>query len=164
MIKDADLIEFLRCSAQEAAISVDSLLRKVLHVNPLNEDSRFQELFKVARPDTVRLLMNFDWHVRILNPGLHYVYRKMYMGYRREFGDVATSESERSQIFLCVVPRAHVVRVILPINPRLFAKIPNSRRLTGQGHHGVGNLQVDLVDDSTLAEFLRTFDFWLRVR
>jgi len=61
---------------------------------------------------------------------------------------------------------AHIqtVRAILPVNPVPFANVPNARVLTGQGHHGIGDLQVDLVDDSTLAEFLRTFDFWLRVR
>ena len=158
---DAELDEFLRLAAGEADVCVRALLRRVLHVNPLTEEPRFRELFGGADSQTTALLVDLDRRLRVTNPGLHYVYRSTYLGYRREGGATETSVSERSQIFLSVIPRLHLLRVVLPVDPAPYANVSVCRALTGQGHHGVGELQVDLPNEHALNDFFDTFRGWL---
>ena len=158
---DPELAEYLQLSAREAGVSVAALLRQVLHVNPLTQEPGFQQLFRTARSEPRRLLMHLDQRLRILNPGLHYVFRSTYLGYRREGGLAATAISERTQIFVSVVPRRGWLCVVLPVEPARYARQPGCRVLTGQGHHGVGDLQVDLHDEDALDRFVKTFRDWL---
>jgi len=158
---DPELVEYLQLSAREAGISVAALLRQVLHVNSLTHESGFQQLFGTVGSEVRRLLMRLDQRLRILNPGLHYVFRSTYLGYRREGGIAATVVSERSQIFVSVVPRSDRLCVVLPVDPAPYAGQPGCRVLSGQGHHGVGELQVDLPDEDALDRFFKTFRDWL---
>lgn len=158
---DGELEEFLQLAADEAGVSISALLRQVLHVNPLLEDPRFRQLFGVANGKTTALLVKLDYRLRLLNPGLHYVYRTTYLGYRREAGTTEFRGSDRSQIFLCIVPRAQRLQVILPVNPVHYVNVTGCRALTGQGHHGVGELQVNLPNDDALNRFFDTFRSWL---
>jgi predicted transport protein len=158
---DPELVEYLQLSAAEAGISIAALLRQVLHVNPLSQEPRFQQLFGRVGSEVRRLLMRLDQRLRILNPGLHYVFRKTYLGYRRE-GDIAAAAiSERAQIFVSVVPRSGWLCVVLPVDPARYASQPGCRVLSGQGHHGVGELQVDVPDEDALDRFFKTFRDWL---
>jgi hypothetical protein len=159
---DPELVEYLQLSAREAGISVAALLRQVLHVNPLTQELGFQQLFGTAGSELRWLLIRLDQRLRILNPGLHYVFRRTYLGYRRESGIAATAVSQRSQIFASVIPRSERLRVALPVDPRPYAGQPGYRVLTGQGHHGVGELQIDLPDEDALNRFFETFRDWLR--
>jgi predicted transport protein len=159
---DPELAEYLQLSAKEAGVSVAALLRQVLHVNPLTEEPGFQQLFGKADSETRRLLMRLDQRLRILNPGLHYVFRSTYLGYRREGGIAPSGTSERTQIFVSVVPRSAQLCVVLPVEPARYADQPGCRVLTLHGHHGVGELQVDLPDEDALDRFFRTFRDWLR--
>src|SRR5260370_19130627 len=81
---DPELAEYLQLAAREAGVSVTALLRQVLHVNPLTEEPGFQQLFGAVKSEPWRLLMRLDQRLKILNPGLHYVFRSTYLGYRRE--------------------------------------------------------------------------------
>lgn len=159
---DPELAKYLQLSAREAGVSVATLLRQVLHVNPLTQEPGFQQLFGMVRSEPRRLLMLLDQRLRILNPGLHYVFRSAYLGYRREGGVAGpTALSERSQIFVSVVPHSELLRVVLPVEPARYAREPGCRVLTGKGHHGVGDLQVDLPDEDALDRFFETFRAWL---
>jgi hypothetical protein len=158
---DPKLVEYLQLSAKEAGISVAALLRQVLHVNPLTQEPGFQQLFGTVGSELERLLMRLDQRLRILNPGLHYVFRSAYFGYRREGGIATTALSERNQIFASVLPRRELLCVVLPVNPARYAGQPGCRVLTGKGHHGVGELQVDLPDEDALDRFFKTFRDWL---
>ncbi len=158
---DRELVEYLQLSAREAGISVAALLRQVLHVNPLTQEPGFQQLFGTAGSELRRLLTRLDQRLRILNPGLHYVFRSTYLGYRREGGIAGTAVSDRTQIFASVLPRRERLCVVLPVDPARYAGQPGCRVLTGQGHHGVGDLQVDLPDEDALDRFFKTFRDWL---
>jgi hypothetical protein len=159
--RDAELEDFLQLAANEADVSVTDLLRRVLHVNLLAEDPRFRQLFGTADSKTRALLMNLDRRLRVLNPGLHYVYRSTYLGYRREGGITKSAASERSQIFLSLVPRIQRLQVMLPIDPAPYVNVSGCRVVTGHGHHGVGELQVDLPNEDALNRFFHTFHGWL---
>lgn len=158
---DAELEEFLQLAAGQAGVSISALLRQVLHVNPLSKDPRFRQLFGTADGDTTALLLDLDRRLRILNPGLHYVYRSTYLGYRREGETTKSAVSERSQVFLSVVPRAKRLLVMLPVNPAPYANVSGCRAVAGHGHHGVGELQVDLPNEDALNRFFDTFRGWL---
>jgi hypothetical protein len=158
---DSELVEYLQFSATEAGISVAALLRQVLHVNPLAQEPGFQQLFHTAGSEVRRLLMRLDQRLRILNPGLHYVFRSTYLGYRREGGIAATAASERSQIFVSVVPRTERLCVVLPVDTARYVGQPNCRVLPPHRHHGIGELQVDLPDEDALDRFFMTFSDWL---
>jgi hypothetical protein len=159
---DPELVEYLQLSAREAGTSVAALLRQVLHLNSLTQDPGFQQLFGMAGSELRRLLMHLDQRLRILNPGLHYVFRGTYLGYRREGGIATSVVSKRAQIFVSVVPRRDRLCVVLPVDPANYAGQPGYRVLTGQGHHGVGELQIDLPDEDALDRFFETFRDWLR--
>lgn len=161
-LADAELSKFLDSAAREANSSVDALLRKVLHIEVLTGEPEFRRLFEKTAPEILILLKALDYHLRILNPGLHYVYRGSYLGYRREANRPVIKDSERSQVFLSVLPRSEILRVVLPVDPQPYLKLPNCRAVTGKGHHGVGNLQVDVTNSRQLAIFLKVFDEWLR--
>jgi hypothetical protein len=158
---DPELVEYLQLAASEAGISVAALLRQVLHVNPLTQEPGFEQLFGTVGSELRRLLMRLDERLKILNPGLHYVFRSTYLGYRREGGIAATAVSERTQIFVSVVPRNDRLCVVLPVDPARYAGQPGCRVLSGQGHHGVGELQVDLPNGDALDRFFETFRDWL---
>lgn len=158
---DPELESFLQLAADEAAVSISDLLRQVLHVKPLTEDPRFLELFGTADNKTKALLVDLDRRLRILNPGLHYTYRTSYLGYRRETGTTEVASAERSQVFLSILPRTRRLKVVLPIDPAPYAGVPGCRITTGKGHHGVGNLQVELSDSDALGRFFETFRDWL---
>jgi hypothetical protein len=81
-----ELVAFLQLAADEAETSVPNLLRRVFHVRSLADDPRFRQLFKTTAYDARALLLKLDHRLRVLNPGLHYVYRDTYLGYRREGG------------------------------------------------------------------------------
>src|SRR5262245_61842258 len=124
---DAELVEYLQLAAREAGISVAALLRQVLHINPFTQEPGFQQLFGTVRSEVWRLLMLLDQRLRILNPGLHYVFRSTYFGYRREGGIAVSAISERTQVFVSVVPRRDRLCVVLPVDPARYAGKPDCR-------------------------------------
>lgn len=158
---DAELIEFLRMAAGEAGLSVQDLLRRVFHVNSICNDSEFLRIFAQVSDEISSLWGKLDYRLRVLNPGLHYVFRRTYLGYRRENATSGTPLSERSQVFLSVVPRHRSLRIVLPIDPGPYATLAGCKVLSGRGHHGIGDLLVELIDDEDLARFFRTFHDWL---
>jgi hypothetical protein len=158
---DAELAGYLQLAAEAAGVSVTALLRQVLHVNPLTEEPGFQQFFGSIGPEALALFTNLDLRLRILNPGLHYVFRTTYFGYRREGSTSETVLSERSQIFLSVLPRTDFPRVVLPVDPAMYAHLSGCRVLTGQGHHGVGDLLVEVPNEEALDRFFKTFHGWL---
>jgi predicted transport protein len=160
-IYDTEVTKFLNVAAIEANVSVSDLLRRILHLDSLNDDPRFSRLFGSMPEATKVLLMKLDFRLRVLNPGLHYVFRSMYLGYRREDGHAGKSSSERSQIFASIVPRHRRLRVILPVDPTAYLNLTDCRALSGQGHHGVGDLLVELADEVDLERFFTTFRGWL---
>ncbi len=161
---DPELVEYLQSSAREAGITVAALLRQVLHVNPLTQELGFQQLFGTVGSEVQRLLLRLDQRLRILNPGLHYVFRSTYLGYRREGSLATTTVAQRAQIFVSVLPRTNWLCVVLPVDPARYAGQPGCRVLSGQGHHGVGELQVDMPNEDALDRFFKTFRDWLGPR
>lgn len=160
---DADVAQHLSNAAKAAGTSVSGLLRQVLHIRAVTDDPHVRNLFGRCGERTAQLLEGLDSHLRILNPGLHYVFRNTYLGYRREYSsEPAGSLSYRSQVFVSVVPRADELRIMLPLDPRPYTTIPGHRTVSGRGHHGVGELEVDLPDNAALDAFTNRFYQWLR--
>lgn len=151
-----DVEAFLRDAAQRAGLSVDRLLAHVLHVG----DGTFASVIAEMDPSIAALARRVDREIRVRNPGLHYVMRKMYVGYRRE-GATSSPQGERSQIFASMIRSATRLEIVLPVDPVGVASVPNVQDLRGKGHHGIGDVRISLRTDSDVDRFLHDFDDWL---
>lgn len=150
--------EFLREAATLAGVSTNELLTRILHVS----DGALAPLLAETDDQTAALVVRLDREFRVRNPGLHYVVRKKFIGYRRE-GSVSmpTGSGERSQIFASIIRNASRLEVVLPVDPDGIGSIPNAQDLRGRGRHGVGDVRVSLRSDADLERFLSDFDYWL---
>lgn len=151
-----DVESFLREAAQLAGVSVDRLLARILHV----EDGAFASVVAEMEASTAALALRVDREIRVRNPGLHYVMRKMYVGYRRE-GAVSSPQGERSQIFASMIRSSSRLEIVLPVDPAGVTSIPNAQDLRGKGHHGIGDVRICLRTESDVDRFLGDFDHWL---
>lgn len=159
---EVELQKYLDHAAIQAGVSVTELLYRVLHVDPMRSDNRFSEYFAGIDEPTRNLLAQLDYRLKVLNPGLHYVYRSTYLGYRREDNSSQVGAlGQRSQIFVSVVRRSRALQVVLPLNPRHYENFPRCRDMAGIGHQGVGDLQVEITDVEDLELFLSAFSAWL---
>ena len=84
-------------------------------------------------------------HERIvgLSSDIERLFRKQYVGYR--IG---------KKVFCSVIPQKQRLRLILNIDPALVADHPLGRDVTGVGHWGVGNTEMTLDSEDSLAEVL----------
>jgi len=149
---------FLRDAAALAGVSTDVILAQVLHVG----DGRLTALLGRMDDATRSLVVRLDREIRIRNPGLHYVQRKHFVGYRREGVGAPSPAGERSQIFLSIIRHTSRLDVVLPVDPDSVGRIANAQDLRGKGHHGVGEVRVTLRDDSDIDRLLQDLDGWLR--
>lgn len=154
-----EIDDFIRDAAHFAGVEPQALLAKVLHV----EDGAFAAVVASMNDSTRSLAIRLDREIRIRNPGLHYVERRMFLGYRRE-GHISASEGERSQIFLSLIRSNTRLELVLTVATETMSSIPYAQDLTGRGHHGVGNARVLLTTVADLERFLSDFDSWLRNR
>lgn len=154
-----EIEEFLRDAAGLAGTSTEEVLARVLHI----EDGALSPLVTGMDDISKALVERLDRELRIRNPGLHYVIRKMYIGYRRE-GVASSPLGERSQIFASVVRNVSRVEVVLPVDPDRIESIPNAIDLRGRGRHGIGDVRVSLRSGADLDRFLSDFDYWLTQR
>ncbi|MEI4744321.1 hypothetical protein [Rhodococcus erythropolis] len=152
----SDVGAFLRDAAALAGLTADDLLARVLHV----DDGVFVAAIAAMDCPTKALALRLDREIRIRNPGLHYVMRSMFVGYRRE-GGAHSPLGGRSQIFLSMVRHSSRLEVVLPVDPERIVSIPNAQDLRGKGHHGVGNVRVLLNSVPDIDQFLENFDDWL---
>lgn len=153
---------FLEQAAEERGVSVPALLRQLLHVGTIASDPRFQQLFATASESSQELFAALDNRLRLANPGLHYVFRSEYLGYRREDNGSVQSSSERSQVFVSVVPRKRGLLLVLPVDPEKYKDLPSVEVVTGRGHHGLGDVAVKVGDRNQLGAFFEAFDAWIR--
>lgn len=147
---------FLKDAAALAGLTTEDLLARILHVG----DGTFSEAVAVMDETTRALALRLDREIRIRNPGLHYVMRSKFIGYRRE-GIARSAMGERSQIFLSLIRNSTRLEVVLPVDPERIASTPGAQDLRGRGHHGVGNARVSLSSDSEIDRFIRDFGDWL---
>lgn len=152
----SDVEAFLRDSAALAGVNTEDVLARVFHIG----DGALAPLVSGMEEAPKALVTRLDRELRIRNPGLHYVIRNMYVGYRRE-GTTSSPLGERSQIFASIVRSTSRVEVVLPVDPDEIGTIPNTKDLRGIGHHGIGDVRVSLRSDSDLDRFLSDFDYWL---
>ncbi|MFC7877317.1 hypothetical protein [Isoptericola sp. NPDC057391] len=157
-----DIDVFLRDAAAMAGSTVDDVLARVLHV----EDGMLAAVVASMDEATRGLVLRLDREIRVRNPGLHYVMRGMYVGYRREEAvrSPYSPKGERSQIFLSVLKHRSQLEVVLPVNPDSIGSMANAHDLRGKGHHGVGDVQISLRDERDLDRFLTNFGYWLTPR
>ncbi|WP_338857889.1 hypothetical protein WDY80_24305 (plasmid) [Gordonia hongkongensis] len=153
----ADVHAFLQDAASHTGMSTEDILARVLHV----DDGALRPFLASMDRATSDLVRRLDRELRIRNPGLHYVMRTMYVGYRRE-GAITARLGERSQVFASIIRSASRLEVVLPVDPDSVDSIPNAQDLRGKGHHGIGDVRVSLHNDSDIDRFLSDFDYWLR--
>lgn len=147
---------FLRDAATLAGIDPNEVLGRVLHIG----DGALDAMLAPMSDSTRALALRVDRELRLRNPGLHYVERKMFLGYRRE-GATASTTGERSQIFASLIRNNTRLEVVLPVSPECVATVPYAQDLTGRGHHGVGDVRVSLGSDAEIERFLVDFGEWL---
>jgi hypothetical protein len=162
MTLEPDVRAYLDQVAKHQRVTVSKLLRGILHVDTIYEDERFQRLFAVATESTTELFRSLDERLRIANPGLHYVYRHTYLGYRREVGDPSVGTSERSQVFVSVIPRRGALHLVLPVDPDVYAQRPGVEMIAGKGHHGCGDVAMKVMSAQDLETFFDVFDDWIK--
>lgn len=158
---DQDLSRYLIDAAAAAGTDVNSLLRRVLNVDPLLEDPRVLPYSKHLPASIGILLETVDRSLRVLNPGAHRVFRSNYIGYRRPDKVAGGRTAERSQVFVSLRPRRKGVAAILPLDPAPFIAHAAVRDIRGVGHHGVGDLQFEIGTPVDVDEFFRIFQAWL---
>lgn len=156
----SDVDVFLRDAAAQAGVTVNDVLARVLHV----EDGAFVSAVAAMRAPTKALALRLDREIRVRNPGLQYVVRRMFVGYRREGITTHSPSGERSQIFLSIILSSSRLEVVLPVDPEGIASMSNAQDLRGKGHHGVGDVRVLLSSGRDVDQFLRDFDDWLAPR
>lgn len=157
-----DVDAFLSDAAAFAGVSVHDVLARVLHVGEGTLPAVVADMDDATRA----LVLRLDREIRVRNPGLHYVKRSMYVGYRREEPVRSTHSplGERSQVFLSVIKHRFQLEVVLPVDPDGIGLMANAQDLRGKGHHGIGDVQVSLRDDRDVGRFLSDFDYWLTPR
>lgn len=158
-MRNEDLKSYLRDAAAKLGVSSEDILDRVLHLHIKDLGNFTQEM----RPETKALFAEFDYGVRIRNPGLHYSMRAKYLGYRRE-RVAAPGAGERSQVFVSVLRKTAILDLVLPLEPASLGHIADIRDVTGIGHHGVGNARITIEDKFQLERFFVDFDFWIRSR
>ncbi len=147
---------FLEDAAVLAGMDAQKLLARVLHI----DDGALAAVVATMDDATRTLAVRLDRELRLRNPGLHYVVRKMFLGYRRE-GATSTRLGERSQIFASVIRSNTRLEVVLPVDAETVADMPNARDLRGTGHHGIGDVRISLSSNGDIDQFLTDFDSWL---
>lgn len=147
----------MRDAAQFAGVTVDDVLARVLHV----EDGAIADVVSVMDKGTKARALRLDKEIRVRNPGLQYVIRSKFVGYRRE-GTMPSPAGERSQIFVSMIRNSSRLDVVLPVDPDIIDSMANAEDLRGKGHHGIGNVRVSLASDWEIDCFLSDFDYWLR--
>jgi predicted transport protein len=158
---DDEVRQFVAVAAERAGWTPDELLRRVLHVDGVFVQPEARRLFARSSPEYRRLLSQLDEEVRALNPGLHYVFRASYLGFRRERERSGQGDASRSQTFLSVIGRINLLTLVLPLDPSEYCSFPGARDLRGVGHQGVGSLGIEVPDEPALRQFLGEFDQWL---
>lgn len=151
-----DVEAFLTDAAALAGVTPEELLARVLHV----DDGTFSKVVATMDATTRALALRLDREIRLRNPGLHYVMRSKFIGYRRE-GVTHTPLGERSQIFLSLIRNSTRLEVVLPVDPERIASLPSAQDLQGKGHHGVGNVRLLLGSDSEMDRFISDFGDWV---
>lgn len=159
----SDIDDFLRIASHQKGITPNELLREVFHIHP--ESWYSENIFPHASATFIRLFKLVDQGMRERNPGLHYVDRSTYLGYRREQSQIVpayVTKGQRSQIFACIVKgvRNHP-KIVMPVEPENYSGVLGVRNLTGKGHHGVGFLEYDVIDEDSIHRLFHVFDEWL---
>lgn len=157
----SDFDKFVDDAARFAGVTAEQLLRQVLHIGGITKEPEFSKFGAASAKPTLDLLQDFDRTLRVANPGLHYVFRKEYIGYRRERQATSFVAGERSQIFCCVIPKRTGFAVTLPLPPNSFKHISIARDLSGLGHQGLGDLQISIGSSEDLKLMLEVFEDWL---
>lgn len=116
----------------------DEILRRTLHLDTIAVDHA-RTIVGDLSPELATVLVRLDFAVRVRNPGVHYVRRSRFLGYRRE-GEVTSQVGFRSQIFLSVVPMTGFVKLVF-VAPEDEPMPPFVESLDERGHHGVGTAQ-----------------------
>lgn len=147
---------FLRDAAELAGVTTEDLVARILHVN----DGVFSEAVSTMDETTRALALQLDREIRIRNPGLHYVMRSKFIGYRRE-GPTRSPLGERSQIFLSLIRNSTRLEVVLPVDSERIVSLPGAQNLQGMGHHGVGNARVLLTSGIEIQRFMSDFSDWI---
>lgn len=159
---DQDVSEYLVEAAAAASTDVNSLLRRVFSIAAFAENPIFARYAIGLPAEVAALLEALDRNLRVLNPGLHHVFRDSYIGYRRAHKLATGPTAGRSQTFVSLRPRRKGILATLPLAPAPYLTHPLVRDVSGVGHHGVGDLQFEIGSDAGARDFFSTFAPWLR--
>lgn len=153
------LEDYLRAAERCSGISREEILARVLHV-----DTAALSHLRTIKPglsdEVAALAAELDFAIRVRSPGVHYVYRSTYLGYRRE-AQVAERIGARTQVFLSMLPKTRYLKLVFSL-PDGTPRPPFTEPLDERGHHGVGTMQCRLRSAADLQQFVETLDPLLR--
>lgn len=155
----SELEEYFREVSRLGLGERDDVLARVLHLDGAAREHA-QKITPRITAGTLDLVDLLDFAVRVRNPGVHYVRRSAFLGYRRE-GGTGSPIGERSQIFLSLVPKTEMLRLVFvpPTGLRLPAAVESIGK---RGHHGVGTYQCDVRTSDDVTDFVMAFETLLR--
>ncbi len=131
----------------------------LLHVDDIAREHALSIIPSMA-PSTLRLLDELDLALRVRNPGVHYVRRSTFLGYRRE-GATGSSVGARSQIFLSVVPKRGLLQLVF-VPPAPMPLPPQVEDIGERGHQGVGTHRCVVRTSDEQQAFMADFDTLIR--
>jgi hypothetical protein len=133
-----------------------------LGATPLRDYGEYAAYVRGLRVQTLEVLDLLDHLIRVANPGSQLAMRQQYVGYRRfDARQPAGAAASRSQIFASLLPRRALIRVVLPLPVDDFRDVSGVQDLRGRGHHGIGDLAVDISTVQEARELMETFHSWL---
>lgn len=158
----SDTVTFLHEAAAVAGVTADVILRRSLGAAPLRACPGYAEYVGGMDTATEAVLAELDRLLRVANPGSQFVLRKQYVGYRRfDERKPPDTKASRSQIYVSLVPRKAFIRVVLPLEVTEHRDVPRVTDLSGKGHHGVGDLALDIHTVADARALMTHFSDWL---
>lgn len=158
----ASVREFLEAASKRAGTDISAILEAILGTRPVTEFPEAKDLTGKLNTETVQVLEELDRLLRTANPGSQMVFRAEYIGYRRFDNRLPSGvKASRSQVYASLLPRKSFIRVVVPLNAADYPNVNDIIDLSKKGHHGVGDMAVDIHSVDQANAVVSALDDWL---
>ena len=154
--------EFLDAAAKRRGTDIGSILEMALGARPVTEFPEAAAFTARLDDAAIEVLAELDWLLRTANPGTQMVFRTEYIGYRRfDTRKPSGAKASRSQMYASLLPRRSFIRVVVPLAAADYPKVDGVTDLSGRGHHGVGDMAIDVHSSAQARVVTAALNDWL---
>lgn len=158
----APISAFLTAASQRAGVDPAAILESTLGTRPVTSYADAQPLIAKINPEAIEVLEELDRTLRVANPGSQLVFRSGYIGYRRfDTRQPNGVKASRSQVYASILPRQTFIRVVVPLDTANHHGLKGVSDLSGKGHHGIGDMAIDLHSVEDVRAVVSALDHWL---